>query len=193
VAVTIAAACAAGATLAGCGGGEKQDVNEPSGNFSVKIIAATFPQQQRLAKQETLSIQVKNLETQRALPNVALTIGDEDGNGFDYRSEQAGLADPNRPTWIVDTAPAGGVTAYVNTWALGSLGPGELKTFSWKVTPIKPGVHTVNYRVAAGLNGKAKAIQPDGGVPEGSFTVRVSGKPAQASVDPKTGKVIRKG
>ena len=189
--VSLAAALLAALGVAGCGGGERQDANEPSGTYKVQIIDASFPQDQALAKQEAFTIQVKNLETQRALPNVAVTIGDEKGNGFTSRSAQAGLADPERPVWIVDVAPAGGVTAYTNTWALGELGPGELKTFTWKVTAVQPGVHTVNWKVAAGLQGKAKAQLADGSTPAGSISVDVSGKPAYATVDPKTGEVVR--
>ena len=53
----------------------------------------------------------------------------------------------------------GAVTAYSNTWALGALAPGKTATFVWRVTAVKPGVHTVAWEVAAGLNGKAKAVQ----------------------------------
>ena len=35
--------------------------------------------------------------------------------------------------------------------------------------------HVIHYRVAAGLNGKAKAQLAGGGIPQGSFTVKVSG------------------
>ena len=58
---------------------------------------------------------------------------------FSRRSEQAGLADPNRPVWIVDDGPRGGETAYTNTWALGRVAPGQTKTFEWRVTPVEAG------------------------------------------------------
>ena len=32
----------------------------------------------------------------------------------------------------------------------------------WNVTPVQPGTFTVHYRVAAGLQGKAKAVTADG-------------------------------
>ena len=44
----------------------------------------------------------------------------------------------------------------------------------WSVTPVVPGTHTVRYRIAAGLNGKAHARLAGGGEPQGSFTVRIS-------------------
>jgi hypothetical protein len=47
----------------------------------------------------------------------------------------------------------------------------------------------VYWRVAAGLNGKAKAVTAGGGPPRGSFTIKVSKAPAQAYVD-NNGKVV---
>jgi hypothetical protein len=171
--------------VAGCGGGERQDADEPSGTWTVDVVQADFPRSQRLAKPATLRIRVRNDED-RAIPNVALTV-----DGFSRRSEQAGLSDPERPVFIVDDGPRGGVTAYTNTWALGRVAPGATKTFEWKVTPVRAGTYRVSYRVAAGLDGKAKAQLRSGNAPEGTFTVRVSREPSQARVDPETGEVVR--
>jgi hypothetical protein len=172
--------------VAGCGGGERQDKNEPSGTFSMNVVKAEFASSQSLAQQEALTISVKNTDT-RAIPDLAVTV-----DSFSTRSQQAGLADPSRPVWIVDEGPVGGTTAYTNTWALGRLAPGKTRTFTWKVTAIQPGTHIVKYRVAAGLNGKAHAKVNGQSDYQGSFKVAISGKPAQATVDPDTGKVIRK-
>jgi len=174
-----------GLVVAGCGGGDRQDKNEPSGTFPMNVVNARFPASQSLAKQEALTISVKNTGTQE-VPNLAVTV-----DSFSSRSQQPGLADPERPIWIVDEGPVGGTTAYTNTWALGKLAPGKTRTFTWKVTAIEPGTHTVKYRVAAGLNGKAHAKVNGNNDFQGSFTVAISGKPAQSRVDPVTGKVIR--
>ena len=173
--------------VAGCGGGERQDAKEPSGTFPMNVVNAKFPKSQSLAKPESMTISVKNTGTQE-VPNLAVTV-----DSFSTRSQQQGLADPERPVWIVDAGPVGGTTAYTNTWALGKLAPGKTRTFTWHVTAIQPGTHTVKYRVAAGLNGKAKATLADNRAPAGSFTVDVSDKPAQSRVDPATGKVVRSG
>ena len=149
-------------------------------------MSATFPAKQRLAKQEEMVVEVRNADT-KTIPNVAVTVAP----GFSTRSERTDLADPNRPVWIVDDGPKGGITAYTDTWALGSLKPGASARFVWKVTAVKPGTHEVEFRVAAGLNGKAKATSSDGEVPKGIFKVNVSKKPSQARVDPETGEVIR--
>ena len=120
------------------------------------------------------------------VPNLAVTV-----NGFSYRREETDLSDPNRPRFAVnglpveiggfpearDAAPRGCGTAYVNTWACGPLAPGNERTLRWTVTAVVTGPYEIDYRVAAGLHGKAKAVVAGGGAPEGSFTGVVSDKP----------------
>ena len=178
----------AGFVAAGCGGGERQDADEPSGTFPVDVVKATFPTKQRLAETSELQIAVRNAGD-KAVPNVAVTVESDEADqtaaaaAFAEASDQPGLADPSRPVWVLDTGPHGGITAYVNTWALGPLEPNQTKTFVWRVTAVKSGVHAIKYKVAAGLDGKAKAVVAGGNEePTGSFTINVSGKPASARV-----------
>ena len=181
------AAGAAALAVAGCGGGTRQDAAEPSGTFQVDVVRASFPTKQHLAEPERFVIAVRNTGD-KTVPNVAVTV-----SSFAERSEQAGLADPERAVWIIDDSPRGGATAYTNTWALGSLPPGQTRRFVWRVTAVQAGTHTVKWQIAAGLNGKAKATLSGNRAPAGSVTVDVSDKPGQARVDPKTGKVVREG
>src|SRR5690349_7562869 len=95
--------------VAGCGGGDRQDANEPSGTFPMNVVHADFPKSQSLAKPESMVIAVKNTGT-KEIPNVAVTV-----DSFTTRCQQQGLADPNRQVWIVDAGPTGGTTAYTNT------------------------------------------------------------------------------
>jgi hypothetical protein len=191
--VTSVAAIVAAGFVAGCGGGERQDENEPSGTFKVDVVKASFPARQRLANTAVMKVVVRNAGDQ-TIPNVAVTItsddGDKGGAGFTTRASGADLADPTRQLWIVDKGPRGGDTAYVSTWALGPLGKGATKTFEWHVTPVVAGSHTLRWHVAAGLNGKAVARTEDGKDPVGTFPVNVSQKPADVRVDPKTGDVV---
>src|SRR5215207_8086133 len=60
---------AALAALAGCGGGERQDENEPEGDFKVEVVKASFPSKQALAKRSNLAITVRNVEPSRTVPN----------------------------------------------------------------------------------------------------------------------------
>ena len=184
--------------LAACGGGTRQDASEPSGNFSVDVMAARFPANQSLSQHAHLIITVHNADT-RTIPDIAVTITDGDlgtqAQAFAETLNMPGLASSSRPVWIVDRGPGpcayscrsggpgAGVTAYSNTWALGALKPGAVATFDWAVTAVKAGVHIVNYHVAAGLNGKAKAQLANGQAPAGSFRVTIHNAPAQAYVN----------
>jgi hypothetical protein len=186
--LAVGALALAGLVAAGCGGGERQDANEPSGTFPVDVVKATFPTKQRLAEKSELQIAIRNAGD-KAVPNLAVTVESDEADqtaaaaAFAEASDQPGLADPSRPVWVLDTAPHGGITAYTNTWALGRLKPNQTKTFVWHVTAVKPGVHAIKYKVAAGLNGKAKAVLAGGNEePTGTFTINVSNKPADARV-----------
>lgn len=179
--------------VAGCGGGgPRQDANEPAHTYDVRVVHASFPGKQSLAQRATMRVTVLNAGHQ-TIPNVAVSLTSDDaeggGGGFTTRSQQAGLADPTKQLWIVDRQPHGGETAYVSTWALGPLPPGRKRSFVWHVTPVVAGAHTIHYRVAAGLNGKARAQTPSGGEAGGVFKVDVSPKAPQGSVDLATGTV----
>ncbi|HEX4734713.1 MAG TPA: hypothetical protein VH247_09890 [Thermoleophilaceae bacterium] len=173
----IGAAVACAVIVAGCGGGgPRQDANEPSGDFKVQVIEAKFPDHQSLAKRSRMTITVKNVDS-RTIPNVAVTV-----DSFDQTKNDPTLADPRRPRFIVNKGPAGGDTAYVGTSALGPLEPGRTKTFKWDVTAVVAGKYSLKYAIAAGLNGKAKAVLAGGGLPKGKFTGTISGRAPQAKV-----------
>jgi hypothetical protein len=200
----IVAAIAAGLTLSACGGGQRQDANEPSGIFPVQVTAGAWPSSQRLSQHTHLVIAVRN-SGRKPIPDVAVTITDPrlgtSVQAFAQYLNMPGLASHSRPVWIVDQAPGpckfscaaggpgGAVTAYSNTWALGTLKPGATARFDWSLTAVAPGTHKVQYEVAAGLNGKAKARLNGGGIPKGTFTVKISSAPAQAYVS-QSGQVI---
>ena len=117
---------------------------------------------------------------------------------FSVRSQQQGLAIPFRPVWILEegfpklagqTASAGAEAAQTDTFSFGSLGANQTRAMVWNVTPVQGGTYTVHYRVAAGLQGKAKAVTADGSVPEGEFVVRISTAPPQTRVN-NAGQVV---
>ena len=90
----------------------------------------------------------------------------------------------------VVSPPGGGQTAYLNTWALGSLPAGHARTFVWRVTPVKPGCYTVHYTIDASLSGNAKARLADGSILHGRFTVAITPRPPAKHIDPKTGLLV---
>lgn len=176
--------------LAGCGGGERQDADEPSGRYRLEVVRATFPSAQHIAAPSTLRIQVRNADD-RTVPNVAVTVETAGRRGaapvaFGQRSNDPELADSSRPIWIVDRGPVGAETAYTNTWSLGRLPPGQSRTFTWHVTAIQPGRYTIRYRVAPGLHGKARLA----GDASGAFRVRIDDTPPASRIG-EDGEVIR--
>jgi hypothetical protein len=174
---------AAGAV--GCGGGERQDANEADASYDVTVVDAKFPEAQRLAEQSNLVITVRNDDTE-TIPNVAVTL-----KGLQTKSQNPNVQDPNRPVFVIDgeaaeiggyqevklAAPEGGQTALVDTWALGKLEPGAEKTFRWRLTAVKPGPFELDYAIAAGLGGKAKAVGPGDAQPQGAFKGTIAAKP----------------
>jgi hypothetical protein len=197
--VLLGAGSLASALAAGCGGAAQQDASEPQGAFTVRVTHASFPSRQSVAREERLVLSVRNTSA-RAAPNVAVAV-----NSFEYVSNYPNLAARERPVWVVDhgpgpqprtpvetvqaDAPGGGTTATYDVWALGPLAAGATRSFVWHVTPVKPGLHTVTYRVYAGLNGRARAQLRGGGVPTGSFKVAIASRPPATHVNPQTGRV----
>ena len=168
--------------LAGCGG-ERQDENERKGSYPVEVVEAKFPEKQKLAKSSDLVVTVRN-PGRETIPNIALTV-----NGLDERKSDPDLADASRPVFALngvqveiagfpeakEASPRGCDTAYVNTWACGPLKPNEQKTFRWTVTAVRAGDFKIDWRVAAGLDGKAKAVASGGGpAPRGQFSGSIS-------------------
>ena len=182
-----------------CGGGTRQDAHEPAGTYDMKIVRASFPAKQSIARPTRLELQVRNTGSQ-TVPDVAVTL-----DSLQYTEHFPELAADKRPVWAIEqgpgaigrppveseevSQPGGGQTAYVNTWALGPLPSGQTKTFRWQVVPVKPGAHTVHFYVAAGLAGKAKAQRSSGGAVRGEFAVDIAPAPPSTHVDPATGRV----
>ena len=84
--------------LVGCGGDARQDADEPSGEFKVEIVDASFPRVQRIAENVELKIKVRNGESDESLrnglkyltslPPTALTLARQmlhEGGTMDYR------------------------------------------------------------------------------------------------------------
>jgi hypothetical protein len=179
--------------VAGCGSGPRQDADEASGSYKLEVAAAKFPASQSIAQDSRMIVTVRNDDT-KAAPNVAVTVETDPskaGQGtvaFGQRVDDSRLSDNERPVWVVNEGPPGGDSAATNTWALGRLGPGETRTFTWKVTAVEPGSYTLRYRISPGLAGKAKLAE--GGRTDGLFKVTIDDKPVPARVNDK-GQVVR--
>jgi hypothetical protein len=178
-----AAALAFAAT--GCGGGERRDAGGNDGPYSIDIVRTQFPARQHLADKPAFVMTVRNTGD-TTIPNLVVTL-----HGFSERSGASTQADARTLVWLLDDEPPGAVTAIEDTWAAGPVAPGKDVTLRWHVTPVLAGTHKVDYAIAPDLAGTAQMSVAGGGHPRGSLTVRVDGRPAQARVDPRTGRVIR--
>ena len=191
------------AMLVGCGSsGPRLDASEPSGTFPVEVTTAAFPADQTLSEHTRLVIAVRNAG-QKTIPDIAVTVTDPKYGSavraFGQNESAPTLASRSRPVWILDKPPGpcsgargysclqggsgGAATAYANTWALGQLKPGHVARFEWGLTAVSAGTYKIHYVIAAGLNGKAKARLSGGGIPAGTFTVRISRQPTQSYVN----------
>jgi hypothetical protein len=179
------------AVAAGCGGGARQDADEPSGTFKVEVVDASFPERQHIAESVQLKLRVRNGD-QQTLRNVAVTVetkaaGQNAPAAFGVRQSGTGQADSSRPVWVLDAGPEGGDTVAVNTWSAGTLRGGETRELTWRMVAVKAGSYSVGYRVAPGLNGRARAAE---GRTSGTFDVTIDDEPVPARVD-GDGEVVR--
>jgi hypothetical protein len=117
--------------IVACGGGERQDADEPEGEFPVEVVSAAFPSKQRLAETSDLTLSIANTG-EETIPDLAITIWtdvqgrsglESSGTGtettgtegtateesgpvaagsFSVISQQPDLAIPSRPVWILE-------------------------------------------------------------------------------------------
>jgi hypothetical protein len=175
----------------GCGD-ERQDANAPSGQFDVDVTDASFPAKQQVAEPSTFKLAVENTGD-RAVPDLAVTVDTDPGQegqapvAFGQSTDDPALAASARPVWVVDEGPVGGESAYTNTWAVGPLEEGRSRTVEWKLTAVKAGTYTVNWRVSPSLEGD---VSLGDGRTSGSFDVTIRDEPVPARVD-DDGEVVR--
>jgi hypothetical protein len=184
-----AAALAALLTLfvAACGGGSSSDANEAAGTYAVKVTRAEFPTRQELGQTSLLRLGIRN-EGRKAIPalTVSFSLAGKEGRAsnlpFGIHDPEPGLAQPDRPIWVLaahypkfaaSSEPGGAETSNPKTYDFGPLKPGATTNVVWKLSAVKGGHYALLYAIAAGLSGEAKAKTAGGAAPGGSFAVRV--------------------
>ena len=193
----------------GCGGGQQQDAGEQKADYPVKVVSASFPQRQSLAKDSTMEIVVQNVGRQQ-IPVISVTVkcGSGLGGSFSTATQDTDVADPVRPQFVVnkiptatervnpplDPAPLERSSAFVDTYPLGPLAPSKKATFRWDVSAVKAGPYRLCWRVNAGLYGKARAVPAAAGQPiSGVFQGVISNRAPKAFVGPDGKTVITVG
>src|SRR3954453_21245788 len=105
----------------GCGGGARQDADEPSGDFKVEVVNASFPRVQHIAQTVLLRVRVRNADS-RELP-VAGTMETPSPSPSVATSSLGQVSldqdphDSTRPIIVLLPDPCGGDTVANNTWS----------------------------------------------------------------------------
>jgi hypothetical protein len=195
---------AVAALLAACGGESSSDANQPGGTYDVRVTDASFPTEQHLGQTSLMRLVVRNTG-KKALPVLAVTVsvagkeGQDSSLPFGIRDPEAGLAQPDRPVWVLaagypklagSSEPGGASTSNPKTFSLGPLKPDATTEAVWKLSAVKAGDFTVLYRINAGLSGSAKA-KTNGVAAGGSFATEISAVPPDTEVT-DSGEVVEK-
>jgi hypothetical protein len=183
-------------SLAACGNESSSDSGESTGTYSVKVTKAEFPSKQRLGQTSLLKLDVRNTG-RKIVPTLTVTItgGGKEGKTsalpFGYRDPQPGLAQPDRPVWVLaahypkvngSQDPGGTETANPKTFDFGPLKAGKTVEAVWKLSAVRQGDFDLLYEVGAGLGGKAKADSTKDTEAGGSFAVQISSEPPETEV-----------
>jgi len=181
--------------LSACGE-SSSDANQPSGTFRVDVTEAAFPTKQFLGQESTLRLGIRNTG-KKTVPGLTVTIsiagkaGRDSSLPFGVRDPQAGLAQADRPVWVLEqgyprlagsTEPGGATSSNRKTFVFGPLKPGRTTNAIWKLSAVKAGKFTVVYRIDAGLSGTAKAVTASGVAPGGTFATEITSETPETEV-----------
>lgn len=195
---------AVAALLAACGGASS-DANEQAGTYNVRVTEAAFPTEQRLGQTSLLRLGVRNTG-KKTLPALIVTVsiagkeGQTSSLPFGIRDPQPGLAQPDRPVWVLaqtyprlsgSSDPGGASTSNRKTFSFGPLKPGATTKAVWKLSAVKAGRFTVLYDVGADVSGTAKARANGGVAAGGSFVTNIAAALPETEVT-DSGEVIEK-
>jgi hypothetical protein len=179
---------AVAALLGACGGESSSDANQPAGTYDVRVTQASFPTEQRLGQTSQLRLGVRNTG-KKALPALTVTIsiageaGQASSLPFGVSDGSAGLAQPDRPVWVLaqgypqltdSPGPGGGTTSNRKTFSFGPLKPSATTDAVWKLSAVRAGHFTLLYKIDAGLSGTAEAKTSGGVAPGGSFATEIT-------------------
>lgn len=152
----------------------------------MKVVTASFPSEQSLGQTSLLKLGVRN-ESEKAIPGLTFTvsIAGKEGEGatlpFAIRDPQPGLAQPDRPVWVLarhypklagSTEPGGAEGAALKTFTFGPVKPGDTTEAVWKLSASRKGSYRLDYSI--GSTGEVRLETSDGVKPGGSFAATIS-------------------
>ncbi len=198
-------AAALALSVAACGSEPSSDANEPEGTYRVKVTDASFETAQQIGQTYLLELGIRN-SGEKTIPALTVNVSIKGGEGqsstlpFGIRDPQPGLAQPDRPVWVLaahypkfvgSAEPGGAETSNPKTFDFGPLKAGATASVVWKVSAVRSGHFTLLYAIDAGLSGNAKAETAGGAAPGGSFSVEISPAERDTEVNGR-GEVVEK-
>ena len=175
--------------LVACGsGGSSSDSSEPEGKFEVAVVKSEFPPKQQVGQTSLMKLAIRNAGD-HTIPAATVTVsvageqGETSSLPFGIHDPQPNLAQPDRPVWVLEEGyphvgrseeRGGSKTSSPKTFDFGELDPGQTVEGVWKLSAVRVGDFAVDYRIGAGLGGKATAETAGGGDAKGTFPVKIS-------------------
>ena len=154
---------------------DAQDANAKPGTWKVAVEKWEFPKRQPLGTPVTMKLVVRNVDT-REMPHLVVTVG-----GLAMPVDQQRAQSRARPVWIINDDPEGNQTVYKTlekrTFLTGALAPGEARTLTLAITPIRRGKHAVSYAINPDLFGTGRAETADGDDATGVRSVAIDPTP----------------
>jgi len=184
-------------SAAACGGESSSDANEAAGKYPVRVTNVEFPARQFLGQTSLLRMGFRNAG-RKTIPALVVTISIAGREGqastlpFAIRDPQPGLAQPDRPVWVLalrypkfagSSEPGGAETSNPKTFDFGELKPGATANVVWKLSAVKTGSWVLRFVVDAGLGSQAQAVTAGGGQPGGSIAARIVSKTPEKEVN----------
>jgi len=196
-------ALAATLVIAGCGDDDDSG-SEDERAYEAAVVSAEFPPRQRLGETTRMRLKVRN-EGDRTIPSlvVNVSLGGEAGGGsslpFGIRSEEPGLAAPERPVWVLSEHypkrgdsddPGGTEGASPKSFNFGPLPAGRSVDGVWQLNAVRTGRYQVLYGIDGDVGGEARVESPSGDPIRGRFTVTITDSVPDTTVNDR-GEVVR--
>lgn len=189
-------------TLSGCLGSEDrtQFPDAKPGEYEVDVTEVDFEARQRVGRTYDFTIEARNTG-EESIPGMTVSIdlpGRDSTLAFAYRNRQPGIAQGQRPVWVVEegypklagTVGRGGAnTSNRRTFNFGEVEPGETAEMVWRLVAVKPGSYRLQWKMAAGVAPGETAVDRNGETPEGLVGVEINNRPRLTRID-ASGRVV---
>jgi len=160
-----------------------QPVSKQGPVYHIELVKSAFVERQLVGETKNMVLAFRNYG-RNTVPNMGITFGIAGEAGstsslpFGIHDSTPGLAQPDRPVWVVaqgyprlfgSPQSAGAITANKKTFAFGPLKPGQTKKTTWKLSAVRPGKYRLNYQASGDLSSESVTRSPFPGEPPGMY------------------------